>query len=184
MALVRNTFSSSLKSFLAGSAALPVANGGTGSTSASAARTALGLGTMATQNANAVAITGGTISGLSTALAIASGGTGATTASAALAALGGLGVSAYSFASPGYIKFTNGLILQWGVLSVNQDSSATATFSPAFTTFALPVVSAVAQTGSNTNSQNTGYVSNSLIDLTIWNADDRTVSVPWFAIGV
>jgi hypothetical protein len=38
------------------------------------------LGTMSTQNANAVAITGGTISGLSTPLALASGGTGGTTA--------------------------------------------------------------------------------------------------------
>lgn len=44
---------------------LAVANGGTGSTTASGARTNLGLGTMATQNANAVAITGGTITGVS-----------------------------------------------------------------------------------------------------------------------
>ena len=43
-------------------AVIPVGEGGTGSTSAGAARTALGLGTLATQNANAVAITGGTIS--------------------------------------------------------------------------------------------------------------------------
>ena len=38
-----------------------------------------GLGTMSTQNANAVAITGGTISGLSSPIAVASGGTGAAT---------------------------------------------------------------------------------------------------------
>lgn len=38
-----------------------------------------GLGTMATQNANNVAITGGAISGLSSPLAVASGGTGADT---------------------------------------------------------------------------------------------------------
>ena len=38
-----------------------------------------GLGTMSVQNANNVAITGGTISGLGTALAVPSGGTGATT---------------------------------------------------------------------------------------------------------
>lgn len=42
MALVRSTFSSALQTFLAGTAALPVANGGTGATTASAARTALG----------------------------------------------------------------------------------------------------------------------------------------------
>lgn len=44
--------------------ALAVAQGGTGATTAAAARTNLGLGTMATQNANAVAITAGTITGL------------------------------------------------------------------------------------------------------------------------
>jgi len=38
-----------------------------------------GLGTMSTQNANNVAITGGTISGLSSPIAVASGGTGAAT---------------------------------------------------------------------------------------------------------
>lgn len=42
MALVRATFSSGLQTFLDGSSFLPVANGGTGGTTASAARTALG----------------------------------------------------------------------------------------------------------------------------------------------
>lgn len=43
---------------------LTLAQGGTNATNAPAARTSLGLGTMATQNASAVAITGGTISGV------------------------------------------------------------------------------------------------------------------------
>ncbi len=43
---------------------VPIANGGTGATTASAARTNLGLGTIAVQDANAVAITGGTLSGV------------------------------------------------------------------------------------------------------------------------
>lgn len=43
---------------------VPIAQGGTGATTASGARTNLGLGTMAVQNANAVAITGGTLDGV------------------------------------------------------------------------------------------------------------------------
>ena len=75
---------------------LVVANGGTGATTLSgylkgngtSAFTGVatipntditGLGTMSTQSANNVAITGGTISGLSAPIAVASGGTGAST---------------------------------------------------------------------------------------------------------
>jgi len=43
---------------------LALAGGGTGATDAAGARTALGLGTLATQASNSVAITGGSISGL------------------------------------------------------------------------------------------------------------------------
>lgn len=54
---------------------------------ASAQRTTLGLGTVATQNANNVTITGGSVTGI-TDLAIADGGTGASDASAARTNLG------------------------------------------------------------------------------------------------
>lgn len=45
------------------SSPIAVADGGTGSANATAARSALGIGTIATQASNAVALTGGTISG-------------------------------------------------------------------------------------------------------------------------
>lgn len=183
-AIIRNSFSSALQTFLAGSAPLPIANGGTNSTSVSGIRFTLGIKGMGLQDANAVAITGGTISGLSTPLPVASGGTGAATAAAALAAIGGLSATAFSSASPGYVKLSNGLILQWGSTTVSPDSSSSVTFPQTLTSWCVPVVSAVSLSGSTTNSQNTGYVSNTLSTLTIWNADDRTVTVPWFAIGV
>jgi hypothetical protein len=62
-------------------------NGGTGATTVSAARTNLGLGTMATQASSNVSITGGSIAGI-TDLAIADGGTGASTAIQARTNLG------------------------------------------------------------------------------------------------
>jgi hypothetical protein len=67
--------------------AVPIANGGTGASTNTAARTNLGLGTIATQNSNAVSITGGSISGI-TDLAVADGGTGASTAADARTNLG------------------------------------------------------------------------------------------------
>lgn len=64
-----------------------VSAGGTGASTASGARTNLGLGTMSTQNASSVAVTGGSISGI-TDLAIADGGTGASNAGQARTNLG------------------------------------------------------------------------------------------------
>ncbi len=80
------------------SGTLPVANGGTGSATApmiglvtaaneAAARTVIGAGTIATQDSDAVSITGGAISGI-TDLAVADGGTGASNASDARTNLG------------------------------------------------------------------------------------------------
>lgn len=79
--------------------AVPVANGGTGASSASAARTNLGLGTMATQSASNVGITGGSITGI-TDLAVADGGTGASTFASGNVLLGN-GASSFATVAPG-----------------------------------------------------------------------------------
>jgi hypothetical protein len=70
------------------SATLAISSGGTGATTATDARTNLGLGSLALQNANSVNITGGTITTLTTDLAVADGGTGASNAAAARTNLG------------------------------------------------------------------------------------------------
>ena len=82
---------------------LGVANGGTGATTAAAARTALGLGTIATQNANAVAITGGAIDG--TTVGVSTASTGAFTTLSASSTVSGTGFSTY-LASPPAIGAT------------------------------------------------------------------------------
>jgi len=78
---------------------LPITSGGTGASTASDARTNLGLGTIATQAANSVAITGGAITGI-TDLTVADGGTGASTHTAN-SVLIGEGTSAISSVAPG-----------------------------------------------------------------------------------
>lgn len=72
---------------LANGEALFATASGIESKTAAASRTALGLGSMATQSAAAVAITGGSITGI-TDLAVADGGTGASTAASARTNLG------------------------------------------------------------------------------------------------
>jgi hypothetical protein len=83
------TGSAWVAAYVSGAGYLASANNLSDLTSASTARTNLGLGTLATQSSSAVNITGGSISGI-TDLAVADGGTGASTASGALSNLGGL----------------------------------------------------------------------------------------------
>ena len=65
------------------------ANAGTNTTQIATTAFVYGItGTIAAQNANAVAITGGTISGLTSPLEVASGGTGGNTAASARSGIG------------------------------------------------------------------------------------------------
>lgn len=105
--------------------AVPVANGGTGAANETSARSNLGLGSIATQNANAVAITGGTVTGI-TDLAIADGGTGASTPSAARANLDVPSTSG-SGATGTWAINISGTSANGGVSSVNGQTGAVTT---------------------------------------------------------
>jgi hypothetical protein len=97
---------------------LPIVNGGTGATTASGARTNLGLGTIATQDANNVTVTGGTIDGTTIGGTTAAAGSFTTLASSGTATLDNVTVS--SFTSAGIVKNN-----ATGVLSSGQVSLAT-----------------------------------------------------------
>lgn len=110
---------------------------------AAAARATLGLGTIATQAANNVAITGGSIAGI-TDLAIADGGTGASTATAARSNLGlviGTDVQAQNarLATIAGLTGDNGSFIRWtgAATAVMQSILGTVTQSAGVPTGAL-----------------------------------------------
>ena len=116
---------------------------GTGATSAPAARTALGLGTMTTQNANNVLITGGSITGI-TPLAIADGGTGSTTAYEARVALGlGSGATAnigtLGTQNADAVNITGGSIVNITPIAVNAGGTGASSASDARNNLGIPL---------------------------------------------
>lgn len=111
-------------------------------TNASAQRTTLGLGTIATQNSNLVSITGGTIfnvsmtgsliSSLINPLAVADGGTGATTAANARTNLGlviGTNVQAYD-ADILKADVTDTLTVGYATTTYDAGTKSSGTFTP------------------------------------------------------
>lgn len=192
---------------LTGTPLAPTASAGTNTTQIattafvnSAVTTLSGtLGTMSTQNASNVAITGGSITGI-TDLAVADGGTGSSTLAANSVLLGN-GTSALQTVAPstsgnvlasngttwqssalsalssfdrslstnGYQKLPGGLIMQWGSLSVSPDAVVGVSYPVAFSSAVYSVQITVLGNTTTTNLGQIGAVKSNSIGLSSFN---------------
>lgn len=174
-ALIRQSFATGLEGFLNGASGLPVANGGTGATSAATARTNLGLGAAATADT----------------VPVANGGTGGTTAATARTNLAAVGISAVSLtATGGYVRFSHSLLpsgftVQWGSFTPVGDSYQTITYPVAFASFSRAVVSCAAEPGNNDGQQNgPGVTACGTANFTTYTSANTFSTAFWIAVGV
>ena len=177
---------------------LAVGGGGTGATTASGARTNLGLGTIATQNSNNVTVTGGSIVGI-TDLAVADGGTGASSAADARTNLGlaiGTNVQAYSAelqgATQGGINGMKNRIIN-GAMMIDQrnaGASVTNTTSVLYTVDRFGIVGSQASkfTAQQSTIAPTGFINSLAITsssaYTVGASEDFTVRQPIEGLNV
>lgn len=154
------------------------------------------LGTMSTQNANAVAITGGTASGMTSVASTTFTGAlvgnadsatvSASTTGNAATVTNGVYTTQFqsSLATAGYQKLPSGLIMQWGTTaSINGDSSLAITFPTAYTTACLTVqVTGKGGYVTGTQAYSFGTGATTTTGFTIYNDGQAMIST-WFSVG-
>ena len=148
------------------------------------------LGTMATQNANAVAITGGTVAAAFTGNVTGNvtGSSGSCTGNAGTVTNGvyttNFTGTNQSTGASGYQKFSGGLIMQWGSVNVGGGwSSAAVTYPTAFTT-ATRNIQFTIQGGQLGNTEGALAASSiSTTGFTITSGYSGAFPVYWLAIG-
>lgn len=110
---------------------------------------------------------------------------GSANAAAALASLGAFGIDSSSLGSTGYIKFTNGLMFQWGSVSASANGTTTISYSQSYTTWSRCWCNGVHQaTGAQDNNPQVIGGSGGLSSATIYSSEDLSLTCDWFAIGV
>lgn len=126
---------------------LPVTSGGTGSTTASGARTNLGLGTLSTQNTTNLVVTGGSLTGVSLVNASLTNATLNSLTTPITIAQGGTGATSVNQAK-----------INLGLNNVTNESKTTMFGSPTFTGVATAVT--MPTTSANTAIATTAFVNN------------------------
>lgn len=173
MAIIRQTFSSTLQNFLAGVSALPISSGGTGGSTAADARTALSAAKLGANN-DITALTG-----LTTALAAAYGGTGQATPVFALTGNASAGTIAMSVNGSTVFKIT------WKDVTIAQNGTTAVTYHSAFSSWSRAWVNCGLQdTGATDNPPFVVPGSESTTGCTVHSALNSNQSGTVFAFGV
>jgi hypothetical protein len=134
--------------------------------------------TIASVSSAGVAINGSTSGSITLAAPAASGSTTITLPASTGNALVDV---ARSIADPGYVRFSNGLIMQWGTISVPA-GTATVTYPLAFPTGTLSAQVTIQNAGT-TDFFAPKIESDSATQLVIRNTDALTFTANWFALG-
>jgi hypothetical protein len=122
-------------------------------------------------------LTGAAVVATTTPIAITSGGTGASTAAGAFA---NIAVTASAITQPGYIKFPNGLIIQWASVAFGGGNTQLVNFPIAFPSNVFAVTTGIAQAAGGTIS--IGAVP-TLTDVTINLSTGASTTTWYIAIG-
>lgn len=107
---------------------------------------------------------------------------GLASAAALRSNIGAVGIDSSSLTANGYIKLTNGFIIQWGSAVAAANGTTTVNYSTAFADFSIPIPSG-ARTQSNAQDNNPATESAGLTSFTVYSAADQSLTFWWVAVG-
>ena len=108
---------------------------------------------------------------------------GLASAAALRSNIGAVGIDSASLTANGYIKLTNGFIIQWGTGTSSGNASTTINYPTAFSNFSIPLADG-ARSQSNAQDNNPDTESAGLTSFTVYSAADQGLPIWWIAVGV